>query len=141
VLRRQRFARQRRALRALVRSDRKRVVVGSGGTALAGWVSTEQGVLDLLDPLSWERCLQRQSLGAILAEHVWVHLHYPEQAVTAATTCFSFLRPGGRLRVAVSDGLHPNPEYIQCVKAGRRRSRRGRPQSALHLRDTRQDLS
>jgi len=36
----------------------------------------------------------------------------------AAVNCYRLLVPGGHLRIAVPDGLHPNPEYIDHVKPG-----------------------
>jgi predicted SAM-dependent methyltransferase len=33
-------------------------------------------------------------------------------------TCFTFLKSGGFLRIAVPDGFHPDKEYIECVKPG-----------------------
>ena len=32
--------------------------------------------------------------------------------------CYEFLRPGGRLRIAVPDGFHPEPGYIEYVRPG-----------------------
>jgi hypothetical protein len=55
--------------------------------------------------------------GIIKAEHVWEHL-MPEQGATAARICHRFLRPGGYVRVAVPDGLHPDPKYVEWVRPG-----------------------
>jgi predicted SAM-dependent methyltransferase len=52
-----------------------------------------------------------------LAEHVWEHLG-SRQAIIANANCFEFLRPGGRLRIAVPDGFHPDPAYIEYVRPG-----------------------
>ncbi len=60
---------------------------------------------------------QPSSLDAILAEHVWEHLH-PYEAVVAAKMCYAFLKPGGYLRVAVPDGFHPDDSYRDAVKPG-----------------------
>jgi predicted SAM-dependent methyltransferase len=48
---------------------------------------------------------------------VWEHLT-PEAARTGAENCFEFLKPGGRLRIAVPDGFHPDPSYIEWVRPG-----------------------
>ena len=56
-------------------------------------------------------------MQAFLAEHVWKHL-FPEQAQAAAVNCYRLLVPGGHLRIAVPDGLHPDPKYIDHVKPG-----------------------
>lgn len=94
-----------------------RIVVGAGGVFEPGWVPTEIEVLNLLKPEDWERYFAPDSVDAILAEHVWEHLT-PEQGVDAARTCFRFLRPGGYVRAAVPDGLHPDPAYIEWVRPG-----------------------
>jgi predicted SAM-dependent methyltransferase len=95
----------------------KRIVIGSGGTRLEGWVPTERKELDLLIEDEWEHYFEDGSLDAILAEHVWEHLT-SEESLVAARNCFRFLKPGGYLRVAVPDGNHPNPLYIADVKPG-----------------------
>ena len=56
-------------------------------------------------------------MDAILAEHVWEHLDC-RAALVAAQNCFTYLQPGGYIRVAVPDGLHPDEEYIDRVKPG-----------------------
>ena len=94
-----------------------RIVVGAHRIFEPGWIPTEREALDLLKPESWTRYFREGEIDAILAEHVWEHLDR-EQAVTAAKTCLRFLKPGGHLRVAVPDGLHPSPEYIQRVRPG-----------------------
>ena len=56
-------------------------------------------------------------MTAINAEHVWEHLT-EEQAFAAAKNCFEFLKPGGYVRCAVPDGLHPSELYIEWVRPG-----------------------
>jgi predicted SAM-dependent methyltransferase len=57
------------------------------------------------------------SLDVLVAEHVWEHLT-EEEAVQANANCYEFLRPGGRLRIAVPGGFHPDPAYIEYVRPG-----------------------
>jgi predicted SAM-dependent methyltransferase len=52
-----------------------------------------------------------------LAEHVWEHLD-KNQGRIAAEYCFQYLKPGASLRLAVPDGLHPDPTYIAYVNVG-----------------------
>jgi predicted SAM-dependent methyltransferase len=103
--------------RKLAASDRKRIVIGAWNRFDPGWIPTQREFLDLTDPTHWEAYFQPNSIEAILAEHVWEHVT-PEQGLAAARTCFKYLRPGGSLRVAVPDGLHPDPAYVDTVKAG-----------------------
>jgi len=95
----------------------KKIVLGAGGTQFEGWMSTEQEELDLLFKSAWANYFKKNSVDAILAEHVWEHLTLKE-SVVAATNCFIFLKPGGYLRVAVPDGYHPDPTYVEAVKPG-----------------------
>jgi predicted SAM-dependent methyltransferase len=53
----------------------------------------------------------------MVAEHVWEHLTFDEGKV-AASTVHRFLKPGAYIRVAVPDGLFPDPEYQEYIKPG-----------------------
>jgi predicted SAM-dependent methyltransferase len=106
-----------RLRRELAASAHKRIVVGSSGKYDSGWIPTNVDYLNLLKPADWDRFFQPNSLEAILAEHVWEHLTQ-EEGYEAARTCFQYLRPGGYLRVAVPDGLHPSPTYLEWVRPG-----------------------
>lgn len=107
----------RRALRRLSRQAVRKIVIGAGATRYKGWTATNREVLDLLSVQDWCSNFRPDSLDAILAEHVWEHLS-PADAITAARNCFRFLKPGGHLRVAVPDGNHPDPGYIESVRPG-----------------------
>jgi predicted SAM-dependent methyltransferase len=107
-----------RHLKKLVRqASPLRIVVGAGGLFDPGWIPTDVDVLDILDDAHWRRLFRESSIDAILAEHVWEHLT-AEQGLCAARNCYRFLRPGGYLRVAVPDGFHPDPNYIEGVRPG-----------------------
>jgi len=112
-----RISAQKRTLRTLGKQHSRRIVIGSSGTAPEGWVSTDREVLDLVREDSWLRYFGFDSLDAILAEHVWEHLS-ADDAVRSARTCYRFLKPGGYLRAAVPDGLHPDPAYVEQVRPG-----------------------
>lgn len=107
--------RQRALRRAVQDQPAKKIVVGACDTQFDGWVSSDKKTLNLLAESDWVACFEPGSLNAILAEHVWEHLT-PEEAGIAATYCFRFLKPGGYLRVAVPDGFHPDPGYIEWVR-------------------------
>lgn len=91
--------------------------VGSSGLKQIGWISSEQGFLNLLRTSDWMQYFSFGSLDSVLAEHVWEHLSETE-ATIAAQTVFKFLKPGGHLRIAVPDGFHPDKKYIDAVKPG-----------------------
>ena len=98
-------------------SAKTRLIVGAGADRYKGWMATNKAQLDLLQGADWEYQLQPNSVDAILAEHVWGHLN-GEAAIEAAQNCFTHLKPGGYIRVAVPDGLHPDDNYIERVKPG-----------------------
>jgi predicted SAM-dependent methyltransferase len=82
-------------------------------------VSTNEELLNLLKPETWLAWFDENSVEAMVAEHVWDYLDEAEGR-NAAGNCFRFLRPGGRLRIAVADALMPDPEYRQlCILGGR----------------------
>lgn len=126
VVRRLRALRSRVRLHLEVRRLRRelrtagpiRLIVGNGGLPVApGWIATDIDYLDLLRPADWARFLAQNSVTAILAEHVWEHLA-PVDGLTAARVCHDYLRPGGYLRIAVPDGFHPDPAYLDSVRIG-----------------------
>ncbi len=94
-----------------------RIVIGASGHFEPGWVPTDVELLNLLLPDAWTQYVNEASVDALLAEHVWEHLSLADGAV-AAHTCYRYLTPGGHLRVAVPDGFHPDPAYIDWVKPG-----------------------
>jgi predicted SAM-dependent methyltransferase len=80
-----------------------------------GWIATSKTRLDLLREADWANL--KNSVDAILAEHVWEQLDC-DAAIVAAQNCFKSLKPGGYIRVAVPDGLHPVEDYINRVRPG-----------------------
>ena len=102
-------------LRQAVTRSPLRIVVGSSGVFEKGWTPTEIQYLNLLNPNDWEKYFVRDSVDAILSEHVWEHLTSEEGSI-AAKNCFQYLKPNGYIRVAVPDGFHSDPEYIEGVK-------------------------
>jgi predicted SAM-dependent methyltransferase len=80
-------------------------------------VSTEKGFLDVTDRGDFECYWRPGSRTAFLAEHVLEHLN-ADGAWKTCANCFKFLKHGGWLRVAVPDGFHPEPSYIELVKPG-----------------------
>ena len=94
-----------------------RIIVGSGGLDYEGWISTDKDTLDIVSSKDWKRYFSRNSISAILAEHVWEHLSVKEGTI-AAKHCFEYLGVGGYLRIAVPDGFHPSSYYMELVRPG-----------------------
>lgn len=94
-----------------------RLVIGASGVCDRGWARSDVEYLDITKEGDWQRFFRPASIAAMLAEHVWEHL-VPSDASEGATLCYRYLKLGGYLRVAVPDGLHPDPSYIQHVQPG-----------------------
>lgn len=92
-----------------------RVIFGAGETLYPGWVATDYPVLDMTDAACWERLFNNRKIQAALAEHVLEHFD-GEQLHAALTNVYSWLADGGYLRIAVPDGFHPDPAYLDMVK-------------------------
>lgn len=92
-----------------------RIVVGAGGIFESGWIPTNIDTLNLLNQQDWKTLFQPDSIQTILAEHVWEHVTL-DDGLLAMKHCFQYLRPGGYLRIAVLDGFHPDPAYLEYVK-------------------------
>ena len=94
-----------------------KVVLGAADTKMPGWITTGIWTLDVTRAGHFERLLGQRKADAFLAEHVWEHLD-ATATLCANANCFRFLRPGGHLRIAVPDGLHPDSAYIEHVRPG-----------------------
>lgn len=94
-----------------------RVVLGANFVHQKGWIPTDIESLNILDEHSWKKRFAENSISALLAEHVWEHLTL-EQGKLGAKYCYRFLKKGGYIRVAVPDGHHPDPAYIEGVRPG-----------------------
>jgi predicted SAM-dependent methyltransferase len=110
-------ARGRKQLETRDRSKPCRLILGAGYSPVPGWIATDIEWLNLLREEDWSRYFAPNSVTAMLAEHVWEHLT-PEEGARAAGLCLRYLVPGGYLRIAVPDGLHPDPKYIEYVRPG-----------------------
>ncbi len=94
-----------------------RIIIGAGGQAYDGWVSTNREDLDLLCPEDWKNSFGERRADAFLCEHVWEHLTEAEGR-EAAKLCYTYLKPGGYLRCAVPDANFPDEDYQKMVQVG-----------------------
>lgn len=94
-----------------------KIIIGAGRTSYPGWVSTQEGELNLLCREDFARILGGKKAQAFLAEHVWEHMTY-EEGCQAARNCFDFLDDGGYVRSAVPDANFRNEWYQNMVKIG-----------------------
>lgn len=115
VYRKLRRIKNDRKIKVLLKQSPLKVIVGGGGIDHPGWIVTEIENVNILIEENWRRYFSENSIDVIMAEHVWEHLTI-EEAIKAAKNCYQFLKSGGYLRMAVPDGYHPDPEYINNVK-------------------------
>lgn len=93
------------------------IIIGSAKTKYENWLATNIESLDILKVSSFESLLGEKRVDRFLAEHVFEHIHY-DDAIVGLKNCNRFMKPGGTIRIAVPDGFHPNPDYINMVKPG-----------------------
>jgi predicted SAM-dependent methyltransferase len=94
-----------------------RIVLGASNIYDNGWIPLEIDNLDVTKEDDWKELFALNTLDALLAEHVWEHLT-PADAIKSAQNSYRFLKAGGYCRIAVPDGYHPDPQYINLVKPG-----------------------
>ena len=104
-------------VKALSDKDDIKIVIGAGNIYQKGWIRTEFEFLDITNENDWASLFRKNSISAILAEHVWEHLT-EEEGLTAAKNCYKFLKKNGYLRLAIPDGYHNSEEYIDYIKPG-----------------------
>lgn len=98
--------------------DDIKVVIGAGEYVNnPGWIHTQEKELNLLDENTWQNRFDKNTITAILAEHVWEHLTF-EEGLKAAKMCFKYLKPFGYIRCAVPDGYFSDESYQNIVKVG-----------------------
>lgn len=95
----------------------RRLLIGAGLTKFKGWVATDKNTLDIISENDWKSFTFFGKIKAVLMEHVLEHLT-EEDAQKGLTNIFRYLKKGGHVRVAVPDGFHPDPEYIEKIKPG-----------------------
>lgn len=92
-----------------------KVIVGAAMTHQAGWYSTNEQWLDITQSCDWQRVFRGKALLThLLAEHVFEHLT-PDETRQTLRNIARHMVPGGRIRIAVPDGYHPDPTYIRHV--------------------------
>jgi len=116
----------RQAQRALSREVRRllyghrpiKLVIGAAaGQHFDGWLMTNLPVFNALKVEHWGTMFPSGCIDRILAEHVIEHWHEGE-FVEFLRIVRPFLSRAGTIRLAVPDGLHPDPHYIEYVRPG-----------------------
>jgi len=106
-------------LRSKIKSSpgKLQIIIGAHNTDYENWLPTNIHSLNLLETSSFDHLFGNKKASRFLAEHVFEHISYSD-ALIALKNCYNYLEKGGAVRIAVPDGFHPNPEYINMVKPG-----------------------
>ena len=97
------------------RGEKIKVIVGAAETFQDGWYSTNEAWLDITSAADWQQVFKgKRLLTRVVAEHVFEHLTYG-QCGRALANIFTHMVGGGRVRIAVPDGYHPDEEYLRHV--------------------------
>ena len=92
-----------------------KIIVGAAMTTQKGWISTNEQWLDITNPEDWRNVFHGKALLThVLAEHVFEHLTEADMFL-ALRLINQHMKIGGRIRIAVPDGYHPDPSYIRHV--------------------------
>lgn len=93
--------------------------VGCGKNTYDGWINTNKNQLDITNIQSWyKNYIKDQSVYRILAEHVFECLSDMDRRLAIQNFKKFLLPKNGIVRIAVPDGYHSNPSYINRVKTG-----------------------
>jgi predicted SAM-dependent methyltransferase len=84
-----------------------KIIIGAGGKTQEGWISTEQGQIDIVKGFEGE-------YDAMLIEDVFEHIP-KDEILIALRNCYKHINPDGYIRVSTPDGYNPDPEYIEYV--------------------------
>ncbi len=110
------FKNRRHVFYRMCKMEKRKFNVGSAGINVEkGWYATDIETLDITKEEDWANHLLFLKVDNIVAEHVWEHLN-EKDTFLANRNCYKFLKKKGVLRIAVPDGFHPDPEYINYVK-------------------------
>ncbi len=114
---RQKMAICKQAKHVIAQGKPLKIVIGAGTTLYDGWVSTDLPYHDILMDNDWATLFTAGTIDRILAEHVFEHLTI-DQLQGFLQIVKRYLTAAGRIRIAVPDGNHPDPTYIDYVKPG-----------------------
>ncbi len=98
-------------------SEQINIVVGAGTTEFKGWFSTDIDTLNLLKEEDFKKYFPQKKINRVLAEHVYEHLSEAD-IITAMKNIHKYSEDAVTVRVAVPDGYHNDPAYIERVRPG-----------------------
>ena len=104
--------------RSYVKNNREvKLIVGGGNIPFKGWFGTDILILDVTNEKQFQRFFTRHKIEKVLAEHVLEHLT-TAQIEKMLDHIYAYSTPTVNIRIAVPDGFHGDPAYIEMVKPG-----------------------
>jgi predicted SAM-dependent methyltransferase len=91
-----------------------RIIIGAGRSSHDDWLATDVCTLNICRPDDWAAYFVRDSVDAILSEHVLEHLSIEENRIVLKSALI-YLKSGGRFRIAVPDGNRRDAYYLADV--------------------------
>jgi predicted SAM-dependent methyltransferase len=94
-----------------------KVVIGACSRTYEGWLNTDLPILNALNSAHWRKIFPNGGIDRILAEHVLEH--WTEESLRMFLKNIQpLMTNNGFIRIAVPDGFHPDPDYIEFVRPG-----------------------
>jgi predicted SAM-dependent methyltransferase len=93
------------------------LIVGAKSQQQAGWISSDIDTLDIRRAADWSRNFAPGSIDKILCESCLEHMSYAD-GLTALRNFYRYLKPGGRVRVAVPDANFRDESYQFWTRPG-----------------------
>jgi len=98
-------------------SKEVKLIIGSAQISYPNWIESDKNTLDICNYHDFKKVLNGKKINILLAEHVLEHIELDDLQL-ALKNIYQFLESGGCFRIAVPDGLHPDPNYIKNVQIG-----------------------
>lgn len=99
------------------KNEKLKIIIGASKTNYSGWFQTEEYLLNLTKRSDFVKMFSDRKMNYILAEHVLEHLTNSDLE-TMLNHFREFSADDINIRIAVPDGFHANPDYINAVRPG-----------------------
>lgn len=99
------------------KENKIKINIGASETKFEGWFQTEQYFLDVSNRKDFVKMFSDHKINYILAEHVLEHVTNNDLAIMLKNFV-DFTHDDINIRIAVPDGFHIDPVYIENVRPG-----------------------
>jgi len=93
------------------------LLVGAGTTNFKNWFATDKDTLDITKESDFEKYFTKKKINKVLAEHVLEHLTQNDLEMMLHNF-YKYSSQNINIRIAVPDGFHSDPQYVERVKSG-----------------------